>query len=99
MTSDVTWHVLAVVSLVADVRALGAAAERVEQTARATLEDVLVDVLVARPREAARVVHDGDVERRVVGARTRRVEHAHHHVIGAGGSARGGARCRCGSRW
>ena len=99
MTSDVTWHVLAVVALVADVRALGAAAERVEQTARATLEDVLVDVHVARPREAARVVDDGDVERRVVGARARRVEHAHHHVIGAGGSTGGGARCRCGARW
>ena len=47
---------LAVVSLVADARALGAAAERPEQAARATLEDVLVDVLGARPRERTRVV-------------------------------------------
>ena len=43
---------LAVVALVADAGALGAAAQRVRQAAGPALEDVLVDVLGAGPCEA-----------------------------------------------
>ena len=66
---------LAIVALVADVRALSAAAERVEETTRTTLEDVLIDVFVARPSEAARVVVHAHVKRRVVCARSLRIDH------------------------
>jgi len=47
---------LAVVALVADAGTLGATAERLGEAAGATFKDVLVDVLSARPGEAAGVV-------------------------------------------
>ena len=47
---------LAVVALVADAGTLCATAERLGEAAGATFKDVLVDVLSARPGEAAGVV-------------------------------------------
>ena len=72
---------LAVVSLVADAGALCAAAERVRQAARATLENVLVDVFRAGPGEAAGVVAADDVERGAVGRAARGKDHGHQGLL------------------
>jgi hypothetical protein len=63
---------LAVVAPVAGARTLRAAAQVADESAGAALEDVLGDVVVARPGEAARVVGAEDVEGRLVGARAQR---------------------------
>lgn len=51
---------LAIVTPIADACALGTAAQGLGETASATLEDLLVDVRCAGPREAASVVATSD---------------------------------------
>ena len=53
-------------ALVTDSSALRAAAQRAGETASAALENVLVDVLGSRPREAARIVAAEHVQRGII---------------------------------
>lgn len=57
---------LAVVTLVTRARTLGTTAQVADERTRATLEYVLGDVLIARPRERARVIRAERVERRLI---------------------------------
>lgn len=63
---------LAVVASMADSGALSAAAQSARESTGTAFEDVLVDMLVASPRETARVVATRDEEWREVRACVRR---------------------------
>lgn len=67
---------LAVVAFVACARTLRATAQVAHESARATLEYVLRDVVLAGPRETARVVRAKHEQWRLVGARAQWEYHA-----------------------
>ena len=67
---------LAVVAFVTCASALCATAQVAHECARATLEYVLCDVVLASPRETARVIRAQHEQRRLIGARTKREDHA-----------------------
>lgn len=72
---------LAVVALVTDASALGATAEIADERARLALEYVLRDVVVACPRETARVIRAENVERRLVESGADGIDHVGEEEI------------------
>lgn len=72
---------LAIVAPMTNSSTLRATTERPDQAASATLENVLIDVLLARPGERARIVGAEHVEWRVVWQRRGWVEHLHECLM------------------
>ena len=72
---------LAVMALVADPSTLRATAEGFSETAGATLKDILVDVLGARPGEAAGIITRQNMQRRRIQVRSRGKQHRHKGLL------------------